>query len=51
MATDLRIIKTKKAIWNAFLKLISTKDYINITVTLLANEANISRKTFYTSYS
>lgn len=51
MNTDLRIIKTKKAIWDAFMKLISTKDYNDITVTLLAKEANISRKTFYTYYS
>ncbi|HCA04572.1 MAG TPA: hypothetical protein DEO32_01600 [Ruminococcaceae bacterium] len=49
--TDLRVIKTKRAIRNAFAKLLTQKDANDITVTELSREANINRKTFYNYYS
>ena len=48
--TDLRIIKSKKAIKDAFLQLIKEKSYGNITITDIANKAMINRKTFYMHY-
>lgn len=48
--TDLRIIKSQKAIKKAFLELIKEKGYANITITDIAKKAMINRKTFYTHY-
>lgn len=48
--TDLRVIKSKKAIKDAFLQLIEEKSYGNITITDIANKAMINRKTFYMHY-
>ena len=48
--TDLRIIKSKKSIKDAFLQLIKEKSYGNITITDIANKAMINRKTFYMHY-
>lgn len=45
--TDLRIIKSKNAIKNAFLDLMKEKGYANITITDIAKKAMINRKTFY----
>lgn len=45
--TDLRIIKSKNAIKNAFLDLMKEKGYANITITDIAKRAMINRKTFY----
>lgn len=50
MKTDLRVIKSKKAIKEAFLQLIKEKSYGNITITDIANKAMINRKTFYMHY-
>ncbi|MGL4662880.1 MAG: TetR/AcrR family transcriptional regulator [Culicoidibacterales bacterium] len=47
---DLRVIKTKKAIHDAFLLLIKTKEYEKITVQDIAKEAMINRNTFYLHY-
>ncbi|WP_219837002.1 TetR/AcrR family transcriptional regulator [Paenibacillus sp. R14(2021)] len=47
---DLRILKTRKAIKEAFLKLIQTKGYERITVQDIADEAMINRNTFYLHY-
>lgn len=47
---DLRILKTKKAIKEAFLTLVQTKNYERITVQDIANEALINRNTFYLHY-
>jgi AcrR family transcriptional regulator len=49
--TDLRIVKTKKAIRKAFFKLIKTKDVQSITIKEIAEVAQIDRKTFYAHYS
>lgn len=48
--TDLRVIKTKKAIKDAFLKLINEKNYNKISVQDIVNEALINRNTFYLHY-
>lgn len=47
---DRRTIRTKKAIREAFTALIIEKEYEEITVTELAERANINRKTFYSHY-
>lgn len=47
---DLRILKTRKAIKEAFLTLIQTKGYERITVQDIADEAIINRNTFYLHY-
>ena len=48
---DRRIIKTKKAIYEALVELMQKKKLNSITVTELAAQADINRKTFYTYYS
>lgn len=47
---DKREEKTIKAIYSAFTKLINEKDYDDITIQDLLNEANVSRSTFYAHY-
>lgn len=49
--TDLRILRTKKAIREAFFKLIKQKGFEAITVKDITDEAMISRNTFYLHYS
>ena len=44
---DRRVVKTKKAIRNAFAKLLSEKELDKITMKDIAEEANINRKTLY----
>lgn len=48
---DRRIIKTRKAILEAFDRMISNGDMLKITVSAIAREANIDRKTFYSHFS
>lgn len=48
---DRRVIKTKKAIRNAFAELLSEKDLNDITIRDIADRADINRKTFYNYYS
>lgn len=48
--SDLRIIKTKRAIHTAFAELLTEKDMDDITVTDIASRAIINRKTFYNNY-
>lgn len=48
---DRRVLKTKKAIRDAFVKLLYEKDVDKITVKEIAEEADINRKTFYNYYS
>ena len=47
---DRRVIRTKKAVRSAFAELLSEKDYNDITVTDIAERADINRKTFYNYY-
>ena len=49
--TDLRVVKTREAIESAFWGLLETSDYSDITVSAIAREARVSRKTFYAHYS
>lgn len=49
--TDLRVIRTKKAIRQAFAELMSEKPLEAITVSDVASQALINRKTFYAHYS
>ncbi|MDD4849917.1 MAG: TetR/AcrR family transcriptional regulator [Gemmiger sp.] len=49
--TDLRVIKTRRAIKSAFLQLIQKKNLDKITVTELAKAAEINKGTFYLHYS
>ena len=48
--SDRRVLKTKRAIRNAFIKLLAEKDINDITVTNIADEADIDRKTLYNYY-
>ncbi len=48
---DRRVLKTKKAIHNAFVKLLAEKDIDDITVKDIADTADINRKTFYNYYT
>ena len=48
---DPRVQRTRFAIREAFERLLETTDYTDITVSALAREAGISRKTFYAHYS
>lgn len=48
---DRRVIKTKDAIVNAYKTLLIDKPNSKITITDLAKEANIDRKTFYLHYA
>ena len=50
-AVDRRVLKTKRAIQNAFAKLLSEKDINDITISDIAAEADINRKTFYKYYA
>jgi AcrR family transcriptional regulator len=49
--TDQRIIKTKRLIKTTFLGLLTKYEYDKITISLIAREARIDRKTFYMHYS
>ena len=44
---DLRIIKTRKALYNAFEELMKSKPFEQIKVSDICNEALINRSTFY----
>lgn len=48
---DRRVLKTKKAIHNAFAQLLSEKNLSDITIKDIADRADINRKTFYNYYS
>lgn len=48
---DRRIIKTKRAIFTAMIKLMAEKDINKISVKEVADSADINRKTFYNYYT
>lgn len=50
-SVDRRVLKTKRAIRNAFAKLMVEKDINDITIIELSEAADINRKTFYNYYS
>lgn len=47
---DLRIIRSKKMIKEAFINLVEEKGYENITIKDISDKAMINRKTFYSHY-
>ena len=49
--TDLRVIRTRKAIREAFCSMIMEMDYSDITIKELTERAQINRKTFYLHYN
>lgn len=50
-STDRRVVRTRKAIREAFFKLMENQDYHKITIASVAREADIDRKTFYLALS
>lgn len=48
---DRRVVRTKRAIRNAFARLLNEKDINDITVSDIALYADINRKTFYNYYA
>lgn len=49
--SDKRVIRTKKAIKGALFRIMETKDLTDITISELADEASVNRRTFYTHYN
>ena len=47
---DQRVVKTREGIRTAFERLLETMPYGDITVSAIAREARISRRTFYVHY-
>lgn len=50
MREDLRVIKTRQAIENAFISLIEEKGFENIKIIDIARRANVNRNTIYLHY-
>ena len=48
--TDLRVIKTRKNIRDAYLRLLKEKDFEELTVNEILAEAMVNRSTFYAHY-
>ena len=48
---DLRVIRTKKALSDAFIELLNNKTFDEVTVNELCDKAGIRRATFYKHYS
>ena len=48
---DLRVVKTHKAIREAFIMLLSEQEYNDITIQAILNRAKVNRATFYKYYS
>lgn len=51
MKNDMRVIRTRRSIREAFLRLLAEKNYEKITVQDIAEEAFINRNTFYIHYT
>lgn len=47
---DIRVIKTKKAIENAFIEILSEKSFSKITIEEICKKANVNRMSFYNHY-
>ena len=50
MKTDLRVIKSRSAIENAFINLVEIKGFNNITIKEIAEKAMVNRNTIYLNY-
>ncbi len=47
---DIRVIKTKKAIENAFIEILGEKSFTKITIEEICKKANVNRMSFYNHY-
>ena len=47
---DLRVVKTHKAIREAFIMLLSEQEYNDIAIQAILNRAKVNRATFYKYY-
>lgn len=50
MSEDIRIVKTKAAIENAFISLVESKGYKNVKMVDIAKKARVNRNTIYLRY-
>ena len=50
MKQDLRVIKSRAAIENAFINLVEIKGFQNITIKEIAEKAMVNRNTIYLNY-
>ena len=50
METDLRVLKSRSAIENAFINLVEIKGFQNVTITEIAEKAMVNRNTIYLNY-
>ena len=50
MKTDLRVIKSRSAIENAFINFVEIKGFADITITEIAEKAMVNRNTIYLNY-
>ena len=50
MGTDLRVVKSRLAIENAFINLVEIKGFSNITIKEIAEKAMVNRNTIYLNY-
>lgn len=50
MKQDLRVVKSRAAIENAFINLVELKGFQNITITEIADKAMVNRNTIYLNY-
>ena len=50
MKTDLRVIKSRLAIENAFINLVEIKGFSNISIKEIAEKAMVNRNTIYLNY-
>ena len=50
MKLDLRVIKSRLAIENAFINLVELKGFQNVTITEIAEKAMVNRNTIYLNY-
>ena len=48
--TDIRVIRTKKAIESAFIEILSEKSFSKITIEEICKKANVNRMSFYNHY-
>lgn len=48
---DLRVVKTKDALYNALLRLLEKQSLIDLSITQLCKEARVSRTVFYNYYA
>ena len=48
--TDIRVIRTKKSIENAFIDILNEKSFSKITIEEICKKANVNRMSFYNHY-